>query len=73
MPEINYIGCDGKLHSYYPDLFIKSKNMIVEVKSMWTYNKDKEKNLLKKEACLSMGYLFEFRIYDGKGKMINIF
>jgi hypothetical protein len=33
---------DGdKTRSYYPDIFIKSKNKFIEVKSIYWYNKDK--------------------------------
>jgi len=34
---------DDKEHSYYPDIFIPSDNLIIEVKSDYTYEKDKEK------------------------------
>jgi len=54
----------NKIHRYYPDFFIKQENKIIEVKSQWTYNKWKEKNELKKQACLDAGFNFEFKIYS---------
>jgi len=53
-------------HRYYPDFYIKKDNKIIEVKSIYTYNIDIEKNLLKQKACLDAGYNFEFWIYDTK-------
>ena len=35
----------------------------IEVKSTWTYNKQKEKNLLKQQACLDIGFKFKFMIF----------
>ncbi len=59
---ISYIGLDNRVHTYIPDFYIKSNNTIIEVKSKWTFEKDKEKNLLKQQACLSKGFNFEFKI-----------
>ena len=63
MPKIFYFDCDGKKHRYYPDIYIKSENKIIEVKSTYTYDLYKRKNLLKEQACLKEGYNFEFKIY----------
>jgi len=46
------------IHKYYPDFYIKSTNTIVEVKSRWTYEKWKEKNIAKKNACEEQGFKF---------------
>jgi len=54
---------DNKIHTYYPDCFIKSINTIIEVKSQWTYDKWKEKNELKKQACLNAGFNFKFMFF----------
>jgi hypothetical protein len=53
---------DNKLRSYYPDIYIKSINMIIEVKSEYTYNQHLECNLAKQDACLEMGLNFKFEI-----------
>lgn len=58
---IKYIYNDNE-HVYYPDMFIKSTNTIIEVKSQWTFDKWKEKNLAKERACLEQGFNFEFMI-----------
>ena len=68
---INYL-MEEKDRIYLPDIYIKSENKIIEVKSDYTYNLELEKNLLKKESCLSIGLNFEFWILDKKGKLIEI-
>jgi hypothetical protein len=65
---INYLmGEDDRI--YLPDIYIKSENKIIEVKSDYTYNLELDKNLLKKEACLSLNLKFEFWIFDKRGKL----
>ena len=58
---------------YYPDFYIPSENLIVEVKSTWTFaHPDKyDKNIAKRDACLAAGYNFEFYIFDRKGKLVD--
>lgn len=64
---INEIGFfhynyEGKIHRYYPDIYIKSENKVIEVKSTYTFNKEKEKNLLKRESVLNKKINFKFII-----------
>jgi hypothetical protein len=68
---INYF-MDEKEKIYLPDIYIIPDNKIIEVKSIYTYNLSLEQNLLKKEACISCGLLFEFWIIDNKGKLLEI-
>lgn len=64
MPLINYYYIlDKKNHRYFPDIWIKSENKIIEVKSMYTYNKELIKNIMKALATRKLGYNFEFWIY----------
>jgi len=49
----------GKERRYYPDFYIKSTNTIIEVKSQWTFDKWKDKNLAKGRACIEQGFNFE--------------
>jgi hypothetical protein len=57
---------DNKTSLYHPDFYIKSQNKIIEVKSEYWFNRDFEKNLAKKVACLDYGFVFEFWIYESK-------
>jgi hypothetical protein len=64
---IDFIGFfhyvyEGKTHRYYPDIYIKSENRVIEVKSIYTFNKEKEKNLLKRDSILNKGIKFNFII-----------
>ena len=64
---INEIGFfhyeyEGKTYRYYPDIYIKSENKVIEVKSTYTFNKEKEKNLLKRESVLNKNINFNFII-----------
>lgn len=68
--KILYTDFYGKPRRYYPDFFIKSENKIIEVKSTWTYDKNgkitehQNINIVKKNACISQGFLFSFMIFD---------
>jgi very-short-patch-repair endonuclease len=47
---------------YFSDFYIKSKNIIVEIKSEYYYNLHLKRNLSKKEECIKQGYNFIFII-----------
>jgi glutathione peroxidase-family protein len=67
VPVIPYTMEDGN-HRYFPDIFIPKENKLIEIKSSYTMEKHLQKNLAKAKACVDMGYVFELRIYDRKGK-----
>lgn len=62
-PKIKY-QVDGIDHYYRPDIYIKSSNMIIEVKSLWFFDIDFDKNVCKYQAAIDQGYDMEFWIYD---------
>lgn len=68
---INYL-LESQSKIYLPDIYIKTYNKIIEVKSKYTYLIEESKNIVKKETCISMGIDFEFWIIDKKGKLIDI-
>lgn len=64
---INEVGffiyeLDGIKHRYYPDIYIKPEKLVIEVKSNYTFNKEKEKNLLKRQSVLNKNIKFKFII-----------
>lgn len=65
MPIITY-ELNNKNYRYYPDIWIKSLNKIIEVKSSWTYQRDLIKNVKKALATRRLNYDFEFWIYSHK-------
>jgi len=65
VPEIWYYMGDTKKR-YYVDIFIRSENKCIEVKSTWTYQKDKNKVELVKKAVEESGYKYECWIFNYK-------
>lgn len=52
----------NKERRYYPDIYIKSEKLVIEVKSKYFYNKEKNKNILKRESVLKEKLNFKFII-----------
>lgn len=73
LSAIYYTEEDGKSHRYYPDIYIPKDNLIIEVKSKYTYNGFigwYTTNLLKRQTCIDAGYNFEFMIFDKSGERV---
>ena len=51
------------IHRYYPDIWIKSINKIIEVKSSYTYKCNLIKNINKALITRKLKFYFEFWIY----------
>ena len=67
MPEIWYYTENKKKHRYYPDIFIPKENLIIEVKSKWTYDEvTKDLVNLKCETVKSLGHNIEIWIIEKK-------
>lgn len=63
VPIVPY-SFDKKERIYFPDIYIKSKRMLVEVKSTYTYKNDLEKNLAKQKAAKKLGYHHIIVVWD---------
>lgn len=64
---------EGKDRKYNPDIYVVSKNLIVEVKSEWTLRKTKEeeeKTYTKLRACKEKGHNVRLLMFDVKGKLL---
>jgi len=61
IPKIPYIK-NGKNHVYFPDFYVPSKNLIIEVKSEYTLKADYEVNQMKFEAVVAAGYNFKLKV-----------
>jgi len=67
VPNFEYKNnVDDRKSTYFPDIYIKKINKLIEVKSDWTFKQDIEKNLLKRKICLEKDYKFEFWIFKKK-------
>lgn len=73
VPSIIYTF-EGKQRMYFPDLFVKSKNLLIEVKCGYTYNNEVDKNIAKQKASKDAGYNHMTLMFDPKGKkVVDIF
>ena len=61
--KFNYKDNEGNSKNYYPDIFIKSMNLYIEVKSSYWLSKDTNIEL-KKNSIIEAGFLYERIIYD---------
>ena len=69
VPEIWYFDINGKRHRHFVDIFIKSQNRCVEIKSTWT-NQSKNWVFEKQKSAKELGYEYEIWIYSKEGKRL---
>jgi hypothetical protein len=69
VPEIWYTA--DKEHRHYVDIYIKSINTCIEIKSSWTYEKEKEKVHMKQQAGKDLGLNYEIWIMNKKGEILS--
>jgi hypothetical protein len=65
IPTIDYYINDKK-HVYFPDIYIKSENKIIEVKSEWTITLTRGNVEEKALATVKAGYRYEIWVYNVK-------
>lgn len=51
---------EGKQHRHYPDIYIKSRNLLIDAKSTWTYFQNLDINHAKQDASKNQGYNYWF-------------
>ena len=56
---------------YFPDIYIKSENKIIEIKSEWTMQLKRGYIVEKAEATVKQGFTYEFWVYDTKKIKVN--
>lgn len=66
--SINYFFA-GDEKTYFPDFYIEKFNLVVEIKSTYTYEINKEINEAKKEATINNGFNFTFIIDKDYSKL----
>jgi len=60
---------------YFPDFFIKNLNLVIEIKSCWTYDVELKQNLQKEKSTINSGFDFLFIIdkdYKEFDKLLEI-
>lgn len=72
VPTIHY-KLNEKEHVYHPDIYIPKRNLIIEVKSWYTYKCTTRKNDAKRRATKRAGYKFMFLVMnrDGTRRYVN--
>lgn len=69
--KIKYISTDNKEHTYHPDFFIESMNLVLEVKpKMYINNKV---NQIKRQVVTDSGYTFKFVTEDELSDLNSFF
>lgn len=71
VPIIHYSDETGKLRKHYPDIYINKYHYLIEVKSKFTFEKNIERNLAKKEGAEKLGYNYNIWIFNKNGKLIH--
>jgi predicted AAA+ superfamily ATPase len=71
VPEIWYTDKDNKKRRHFVDIYVKSQNRCIEVKSTWT-NQSKNNVLEKQKAAIDLGYKYEIWIFDNKGTKLQV-
>lgn len=69
VPTVRY-EFEGKSRVYFPDIYIKSRDLIIEVKSVYTHQRELEKNNAKFDACALL-HNFQLWIYGPKGIIVE--
>ena len=65
VPEIWYMDNHTfTFRRYFVDIYIPKENLMIEVKSTWTYQRNIAKSYWKSCACVDYGYNFEFWVFD---------
>lgn len=62
MPRLFYTDTGEKERRYYPDFYIPKDNLLIEVKSTYTYEASLEKNLLKEQCAIDQGFNYKLMI-----------
>ena len=71
VPEIWYKDKTGKLRRHFVDIYIKSQNRCIEVKSTWT-NQEKNNVFEKKYSAINLGYNYEIWIFERNGNKLEV-
>jgi hypothetical protein len=66
VPNIEYVGYDDKVHRYFTDIYLPKENRMIEVKSTFTYDIDKEKLNILTKVCKELDYKYEIWVFDRK-------
>jgi hypothetical protein len=72
VPEIWWIDGDGKDHRYYVDIYIPKEKRMIEVKSDYRFELDKDKIEFVWRTCVEQGYNYEVWIFNKHHEIIDL-
>lgn len=55
-PTVPWTDHNNVTHMYFPDFYVQDQNLLIEIKSAWTFEKNEESTLLKLDAAKKMGF-----------------
>jgi hypothetical protein len=70
VPKIYYV-LENRERRYYSDFYVNKNNLVVEVKSKYTYKKDFEVLKLKYNSTINFGYKFLLLIFSDSGELLH--
>ena len=71
VPEIWWVDDDNKRRRYYTDIYIPFENLIIEVKSTWTYKIEEKITQQKLLAAKDLGYNTLLWVFDDKHNLVE--
>ncbi len=69
VPRISYTYDEAE-RSYFPDIYHVRSNTLIEVKSSWTWGKEKPKNVAKLNAARDAGYNVRLLVLSETGEVM---
>jgi hypothetical protein len=70
IPTIKYIK-DSKDHFYFPDIYVISKNLLIEVKSVYIFERSREATFIKQQSSKEAGFNHHIMIFDNRGRYLK--
>lgn len=65
-PQIEWFDDQGKKHVYFPDFFVEKDNLLIEIKSSWTFKQHEQSTRLKMKFAKEKGYNIICYVFDSR-------
>jgi hypothetical protein len=72
VPAIWWVDANGQEHRYYVDIYLKSENRMIEIKSDYRYEQDKDKIEFVWRTCVAEGFNYEVWIFNKYHELVTI-
>jgi hypothetical protein len=73
VPEIWYYDPAGNKHRHYVDIYIKSQNRCIEVKSTWTFQMEHCYIFEKQTFAKLLGFDYEIWVFSENGELVDTY